>query len=382
MQRFLDKMKLFKLAGYFALKYKIASSPEDVEGDVRKGIDMLWQFANKLFVILSICAEAGVTSPKNANEKKAVAGHLFCKELLSRINYLKANQNTSELGEIREVVGEILKLVEENKNIKFNSEGKIDDEADLSPVQYQHVSDLIFLLPTPRKSDKTLRDQQYSKAKTGLGRILSKSIEIMKYLHQLEIMVPEKFKYKNVTDLDINSPLPERFSPQRTMLSEHDIIDFINQYGDDFGISSKDDWEIVFNNNPELRNTMTTVINALNRGHYPKDTSYVKKQIEDILNTYKERRLNNNEIFENPELEFKNKQLEIAQRRQREKDRLEKSKSHLYDPAFVAKQHESMVRHEEMMERNKDLDREESEREDLINKYNSLSFSDWLKKGK
>lgn len=375
-------MKLFKLAGYFALKYKIASSPEDVEGDVRKGIDMLWQFANKLFVILSICAEAGVTSPKNANEKKAVAGHLFCKELLSRINYLKANQNTSELGEIREVVGEILKLVEENKNIKFNSEGKIDDEADLSPVQYQHVSDLIFLLPTPRKSDKTLRDQQYSKAKTGLGRILSKSIEIMKYLRQLEIMVPEKFKYKNVTDLDINSPLPERFSPQRTMLSEHDIVDFINQYGDDFGISSKDDWEIVFNNNPELRNTMTTVINALNRGHYPKDTSYVKKQIEDILSTYKERRLNNNEIFENPELEFKNKQLEIAQRRQREKDRLEKSKSHLYDPAFVAKQHESMVRHEEMMERNKDLDREESEREDLINKYNSLSFSDWLKKGK
>lgn len=375
-------MKLFKLAGYFALKYKIASSPEDVEGDVRKGIDMLWQFANKLFVILSICAEAGVTSPKNANEKKAVAGHLFCKELLSRINYLKANQNTSELGEIREVVGEILKLVEENKNIKFNSEGKIDEEADLSPVQYQHVSDLIFLLPTPRKSDKTLRDQQYSKAKTGLGRILSKSIEIMKYLRQLEIMVPEKFKYKNVTDLDINSPLPERFSPQRTMLSEHDIVDFINQYGDDFGISSKDDWEIVFNNNPELRNTMTTVINALNRGHYPKDTSYVKKQIEDILSTYKERRLNNNEIFENPGLEFKNKQLEIAQRRQREKDRLEKSKSHLYDPAFVAKQHESMVRHEEMMERNKDLDREDSEREDLINKYNSLSFSDWLKKGK
>lgn len=375
-------MKLFKLAGYFALKYKIASSPEDVEGDVRKGIDMLWQFANKLFVILSICAEAGVTSPKNVNEKKAVAGHLFCKELLSRINYLKANQNTSELGEIREVVGEILKLVEENKNIKFNSEGKIDDEADLSPVQYQHVSDLIFLLPTPRKSDKTLRDQQYSKAKTGLGRILSKSIEIMKYLRQLEIMVPEKFKYKNVTDLDINSPLPERFLPQRTMLSEHDIVDFINQYGNDFGISSKDDWEIVFNNNPELRNTMTTVINALNRGHYPKDTSYVKKQIKDILDTYKERRLNNNEIFENPGLEFKNKQLEIAQRRQREKDRLEKYKSHLYDPAFVAKQHESMVRHEEMMEHNKDLDREESEREDLINKYNSLSFSDWLKKGK
>tara|TARA_R110000868_G_scaffold99024_2_gene272608 strand:- start:8075 stop:9202 length:1128 start_codon:yes stop_codon:yes gene_type:complete len=375
-------MKLFKLAGYFALKYKIASSPEDAEGDVRKGIDMLWRFANELFVILSICAEAGVTDPKNAYEKKAQAGHLFCKELLSRINYLGKKQNTSELGEIREVVGQIGKLIEQNKDIKFNSEGKIDNKADLSPVQFQHVSALISLIPTPRKSDKTLRDQQYSKAKTGLARILSKSIEIMKYLRQLEIMVPEKFKYENVTDLDINSPLPERFSPQRTMLSEHDIVDFINQYGNDFGISSKDDWEIVFNNNPELRNTMTTVINALNRGHYPKDASYVKEQIEDILSTYKERRLNNNEIFENPELEFKNKQLEIAQRRQREKDRLEKSKSHLYDPAFVAKQHESMVRHEEMMERNKDLDREESEREDLINKYNSLSFSDWLKKGK
>lgn len=376
-------MKLFKLAKIFTLKYKIASSPEDVERDVRQGIDMLWRFANKDFNILRVCADSQASKPKDANERKAVAGHLFCKELLSKIDYLKSNQNSSELGEIREVLGELLKLIEENKNLSFDLEGKVDLESESSDIQFPHVSELVYqMIPASKRYDRKLRDQQYGKVKTGLARILSKAVSVMQDLHKLEVMVPEKFKYKNITDLDINSPLPQRFSPQRTMLSEHDILNFINQYGDDFGISSKDDWEIVFHSDPELKEIMTTVINSLNRGHYPKDASYVKKQIEDVLRVYKERQLTNKDIFENPELEFKNKQLEISQRRQRDKDRLEKSKSHLYDPAFVAKQHELMVRNEEMMEHNQEIDREEKEREDLINKYNSLSFSDWLKKGK
>lgn len=308
---------------------------------------------------------------------------MFCKELLSKIDYLKSNQNTSELGEIREVLGELLQLIKDNKDIRFDLEGKIDDSASLPDIQFQHVSELVYqMIPASKRYDRKLRDQQYGKVKTGLARILSKSISIMQDLHKLEVMVPEKFTYKNVTDLDINAPLPERFSPQRTMLSEHDIVDFIKEYGDEFGISSKDDWEIVFNNNPELKEIMTTVINSLNRGHLPVDAGYVKQQIKDILKIYKERKLNNKYLFEDPELDLGNKQLEIAQRRQREKDRLEKSKSYLYDPAFVAKQHESMVRHEEMMEHNKNIDKEQEEREDLINKYNSLSFSDWLKNGK
>lgn len=383
MQRFLDKMNLFKLAKLFTLKYKVASSITEVENDVRQGIDMLWRFANKDFNILRVCADADASKPKNANEKKAVAGHLFCKELLSKIDYLKSNQNTSELGEIREVLGELLQLIKDNKDIRFDLEGKIDDSASLPDIQFQHVSELVYqMIPASKRYDRKLRDQQYGKVKTGLARILSKSISIMQDLHKLEVMVPEKFTYKNVTDLDINAPLPERFSPQRTMLSEHDIVDFIKEYGDEFGISSKDDWEIVFNNNPELKEIMTTVINSLNRGHLPVDAGYVKQQIKDILKIYKERKLNNKYLFEDPELDLGNKQLEIAQRRQREKDRLEKSKSYLYDPAFVAKQHESMVRHEEMMEHNKNIDKEQEEREDLINKYNSLSFSDWLKNGK
>jgi len=185
-------MKTIRLADLLALKYKLAISPAELENSLRKKISILSSLPNKLFNILKACADSGASKPKNPNERIAVAGHLFCKELLSWIDYMQNNQSTLSLGEIREALLNIGNLIERNKNAAFNKAGKYDARIESSGRQFPHISELIFqMVPIKRKHDKTLRDEQYSKARTGLARIVSVASDMMDDIRKLEVMVLE-----------------------------------------------------------------------------------------------------------------------------------------------------------------------------------------------
>ena len=230
-------------------------------------------------------------NPKNIYEERAVEGFKFCNELLSMIDYMQAKVDNISFGEMREVLTLVVNLIK--SNIK-----KYD-----SSIQFQHVSDLIFeIVPSSTKNSRVIRDQQFAKAKTGLSRILSLSLTMLEDLSKLEISNPDKFEYKNVSDIDIDDTLPKRFKPQRANLSIYDIIDFIYQHGDLYGINSKDEWEIVFRDDPELTQDITTVINAVNRGHVPRAYYYIKEEITKALNNHKKRKSSNAHIFDTEEI--------------------------------------------------------------------------------
>lgn len=295
-------MRLTRLAKLYELKYKIAATPAELEGSIRRKIPVLWTYPNKTFGILKACADSGASKPKNANEHKAVAGYQFCKSLLSMIDYLRANWLNVDLGELREVLTNIVHLIHNNKDMKFDSDGQPSEKAEASSIQFPHVSELIFqLIPISKKHDVKLRNEQYSKARTGLSRILSFSVSMLDELNELERVSPEKFKYEQKTDVDIDDKLPERFTPQRSPLAENDIIDFIRQHGDQYGISSQENWGTVFMDDPQLKEEMTTVINALNRGRYPRGAADVKMQIAEILKRHEERKSSNAPMFEDKE---------------------------------------------------------------------------------
>ena len=163
------------------------------------------------------------------------------------------------------------------------------------------------MIPIKRKHDKKLRDEQYSKARTGLSRIVSVSSDMMDDIRTLEVMVPEKFTHKDTTDVDINSKMPSRFKPQRSPISVNDIIDFINQHGADYGISSQEDWATVFRDDPELKDKMTTVINTINRTPKdetgrpiwaPADAAEMKMIIAEVLKEVEESKSTNAHLFE------------------------------------------------------------------------------------
>jgi hypothetical protein len=297
-------MSIIKLAELFVLKCKLAGSSDDLEGALRKKIDMLWTYPNKTFNILKACAESNASSPKNDLEKAAVAGYKFCKEVLEIVEWLKQNKANLNLGEIRETVIYLLDLINTNKNINLSS-------SQYAGVQFPHVSELIFqLIPIKTKSDIKLRNDQFSKAKTGLSRVLSVALDMMDDISKLEIMVPEKFTVTNLPHTDLDSDLPERFKPQRAPLSQHDILDFIRQHGEDYGISSKEDWELVFDKSPSLKDKITTIINYINRSkkdhkgkplfeHY--ESYDMKVLISEILKEVKQIKSTNAYLFEDSE---------------------------------------------------------------------------------
>jgi len=296
-------MSLIFLGQIFEERYKKAGM-EHVENMVRSKIDSLYKILDN-YNIIRFCAETGASRPKGADERKAVAGYQFCKNLVSRIDYLEANKKIVSLGQLRENLLHIIKLVAENKDAKFDASGNISDDGEFPKVQFPHVSELIFrAIPIKKKHDFKLRDEQFGKAKTGLSRILSLSTDMLKDIRELEIMSPESFKHENESEIDINSD-HARFSPQRAPISVYDIVDFIRQHGDEYGISSQDDWEIALRNDPELKEKMTTVINAINRGHLPKDSADVKMQIAEIMKHHEQKKENNAHMFETNSMRIK-----------------------------------------------------------------------------
>lgn len=286
-------MRLTRLAELLVAKHKFAASAAESENLLRREINLLWNIPNKSFNILKACAESGASKPKDAKENIAVLGHKFCKQLLSLIDYLKSNMLDIPLVEMREVLLNIANLIDSNKDLKFNAKGKVSEDGEVAPVQFPHVSELIFqITPIRTKHEIKLRNELQGKARTGLSRILSICSTMLDEISQLEVMDPTKFKAVDSVDPEVNieQVVPERFSPQRAPLSNYDILDFIRQHGDKYGISNTEDWELAFRNDPALKEDITTVINALNRGHSPRNGLSVKDEIAQILQQHKDRK--------------------------------------------------------------------------------------------
>ncbi len=278
-------MRLERLAKLYACKYKVAVNSADVESSLRHKIDSLYTVVSKTHNVLRACAESEAANPATPEEKLAVAGHKFCKHLVSIIDYLKANQKKISLSDLKKAVEAIKMAVETNLNPQFGEDGTPSEDALPSSTQFPHVSALIsMMVPSGRKHDRKLRDEQFGKAKKGLSRIMSIISDMMNDLRQLG----------GVAGPEVSS----RFEPEKAPLAESDILNFIRQYGDSYGISSQEDWGTAFRNDPQLRADMTPIINALIRGRFPKDDASVRMQIAEIVKNYEERKSTNAPLFE------------------------------------------------------------------------------------
>lgn len=291
-------MSLLKVANYITIKYGAGPDAERLEDNIRSNITMLWVLANEKFSVLAVCADTNPKKPTSPNETKAIEGAKFCKQLLTLINYLQAHRKDISLIDLQKVLKEIVELIDTHKDVKISEKGKISERGKVESIQFPHVSELIFnIMPHSTVRDRTIRDQQYQKARTGLSRILSVSLTMLQDLSQLEVAAPQKFEGA-AEDVGI---LPSRFLPQRGALSVYDIISFIREHGDEYGLSSLEDWTTVFRDDPKLKDEMTTVINAVNRGHLPLGSADMKMEIARILKEYEQRKSNNASLFEETE---------------------------------------------------------------------------------
>jgi hypothetical protein len=130
--------------------------------------------------------------------------------------------------------------------------------------------------PLAGKRWDDLRKYESNKARIGLSRIMSISVDMLKVLKDAGYDVG----FGKVEDDD-------RFKPQRTELSSQEIMPFLLEYGSEYGIENTDEWMRVLESDPGMKNRLTTIINALNRGHSPVDAAAAKKQIKDIVDEYR-----------------------------------------------------------------------------------------------
>jgi hypothetical protein len=221
----------------------------DMEHAVRNQLDVLWNLPNKLFNILRICADSNASSAKTEHEQKALKGYHFCYNLVRIIDYLKAHRDTVSLTEIKDGLESVLELI--------NAE----------QPHFENVSALIFeMLPSGKKYDRKIRDQEYAKARKGLSRITSVAMTILDSLEKL----------------GEGSEMGNRFKPEGAKLSQSEIMGFIRQHGDSYGIPDLETWSKLLNADPELEKELTKVIHALLRGRVPRDGERVKSIIEHI----------------------------------------------------------------------------------------------------
>lgn len=265
-------MRLTRLASLYSYKYKIAVDSAHLEASVRNQIAVLWNVPNKTHNILRACADSGASKPTNPREELAMEGYQFCKKLLSIIDYVKVHQKDIPLDTLKQAILSIIKLIMSHKQDN----------------KFPEVNELIYIIfPTAKKSDLKERNAQLGKAATGLSRILSMCLTMLEEMKEIAG--------------DTTKTVEERFEPARAPISENDIIAFIRQYGEEYGISSRDDWGTVFRDDPMFKEDITTVINALNRGHSPRDAAGVKMQIAEILKNHEARKSSNAPLFEDVE---------------------------------------------------------------------------------
>lgn len=284
----------------------------------------------------------------------ADAGVEFSKDLVKKFETLISNikRNAGSIEQLYKVVKEIRQLTKDGKNSKEVREAI-------------HNS-----VRVTKESEKNYRERVKSKFESVLVRIHS--------IFDKQVSRLGKFLPDEPTDSD------EPLKPQRMELSKEKLSIFMKtpaaqQYGlDNINVMQK----ILFFG--DLRQRVITLINAIDRGHIPADGPEVAKETAEIIAAFRLKEETNVGALEQSRLP--NPQLERALIMQKNDEIFEKNKQReleeKYDPSFVARQHEQTVQKEEMLERNQEMERLEKEKEEspLLNKYNSLSFSDWLKR--
>jgi len=287
-------MRLFRLADLLATKYKTAAATdaEKNEADIRRSVLDLWNLSNnKTYDILRVIGDAVLKdAPGSERERSAKRGHAFVIKVLSVIDQLKIGLNTIPLDEIESSLKAVINLIEEESQ-----------DGGRNTVDFPDLTDFITLMNKNNRnlnqSDKRHVDTQYGKIRTVLTRIHSLADAIVTKL--------QKARGEPMAEKNYRHHQRGRLVPRRSPLYKGDIVDFLRQYGPQYGLNSTDAWLQAFENDPPFKEQITTVVNALNRAKTPRDEALVKMQIAEIMRAHELRKRTNEPAFEANEDQFK-----------------------------------------------------------------------------
>ena len=251
---------------------------KDVEAKIRNPLDKLFSIVEEKNNILMACFNSDFKNPdfKNKTEMNAQKGFWFIQDVVSIVNWLKAERDQATLAEIREALTTLVELINENK-------GAGGPEA-----QFMHVSDLVMYVMRYHKTnvrDKDLR-VQWSKARTGLSKLQDIAISIINYMNKSG-GDPER--------------ITGRFTPDPTELFPAQKVDFIREFGDRFGLPDMESWQIVTEVDPSLVPKLRKLVHTLKRPY--RDQAFaraprIKSMMQGMIRKYLLSKATNQSYFE------------------------------------------------------------------------------------
>jgi hypothetical protein len=265
-------MKIFRLVKYFDHKYSLkslAASKEETLDQVKTNLIN----AYNLYVNSSKAKEPVLQMLANAKEP-------FSKKLISSMEELVANINKLSAQLLfKRVVG----ILDSIRNMKNDPEKTVRN--------FIHDS-----VRVNKESDRNYREHMKSKFEMVISRIFSifeKQGRILQSVIALE--TPEVHPMGS----------EEIGGPVRKELSKDKILMFMKSpAAQDYGLDDLETMTRVLSY-PDLKSKITTLINAVDRGHVPIDGPEVKSDVEAIMKIYQDRQHTNipalEEMPEKPE---------------------------------------------------------------------------------
>ncbi len=327
-------MRLFRLAKILERRYSLKAEAADLQqvmNDVKKDVIN----AYKLYV-------SGKTAKEPVLQLLANHKEQFSKAVVSIMEDIIANIDTYTPVQLFNRINKILGLINP----------KIVEEGQLTKDMARKFIDNSISENMSRESIRNWRDHvkvKFEMVTSRLSSILEKQAKIL-----------QKFLPKEVP---LEGGGAER---QRGELSKEKLRRFMETpAAQKYGLDNMDIMQKVLFY-PDLRDLVTTIINSIDRGHTPLDGPKIMEEAKEIAEALKLKQTN--EPFFGANEEQAKKQLkyqhptpeQIAGKETAEREAEELKKKRLQEN----KEFSDMVK--------------KQEEEKLLNKYNSLSFSDWL----
>ncbi len=325
-------MSLYRVADLITAKYKLQSQAASLA-------EIVDQVKRDLINVYRI----NVSSAKDPVLRMlADGGEPFSKELLGELEDIVGNIDGLTLVQLFNRVNKVLGLIR-------------DMRADPTNTVRETIHSMVRVT---KESERNYREHVKSK--------FEKAISSISFVFEKQAKILRKFTPKEVA-LEGGA-----IDPQRKELSKEKLLIFMRTpSARRFGLDNIDVMTKILAY-PELRQKVTTLVNAIDRGHMPADGPEVAAETAAIMFAFKNKRTNEQALESGVDTEQEQTRLKMIQNRNDEK--FNKIKSLDNDPAFMAEQ--------KRLEDERKQREIEQDRERLIKKYESVTnFEQWMKKG-
>lgn len=245
------------------LEHKVAQHIEHADKLVRDGLHDLYNVVHKQFPDFEEVATNKGIEGNQPHQVKAQLGHEFAKKVINIIDELYSNHDSLSLGEILDTLINLIKLINDNKNLGFDSSGFISKEIEPSATEFPHLVQFCALIPG---GDKSQRKTMFQKVRKAIYVARSLAISLIDQIRDIKQIDPDAVK-NNTSLISIDDYIENFDAPPIAMAPIELLKKFVRIWGPQkFNIVPTLEQMSNLDRRKNMNGLLTNFLNSLNRG--------------------------------------------------------------------------------------------------------------------